>query len=120
MSTHHPQALSLFDGPIFRAAVKDALMKMDPRSLIRNPVMFATAVAAVLCTIDFTRHLSGLIGQIAGWLWFTVLFANFAEAIAEGRGKAQAESLRRTRTETTARKVTSPEAVTWTDTPASQ
>ena len=120
MTIHHPQAMSLLNGPIFRAAVKDSLVKMDPRMLIRNPVMFTTAIAAVLCSFEFLRGFSGVIGQIAGWLWFTVLFANFAEAIAEGRGKAQADSLRRTRTETTAKKVSSPEDTLWTDTPASQ
>ena len=120
MSIHHPNALSLFDGPIFRTAVKDALTKMDPRILIRNPVMFTTGIAAVLCTVDYLRGFSGVIGQIAGWLWFTVLFANFAEAIAEGRGKAQADALRRTRTETMAKKVAAVEDTKWTDVPASQ
>ena len=84
--------------------------------------MFVTAVAAVLTTVLFVRDLVSIspatggtpavVGQIAAWLWFTVLFANFAEAIAEGRGKAQAASLRRTKTETTARRVSSPAART--------
>ena len=120
MSIHHPQALSLFNGPIFRTAIKDSLTKMDPRILIRNPVMFTTGIAALLCSIVFFRDYSPVIGQIAGWLWFTVLFANFAEAIAEGRGKAQAESLRKTRTETIAKKVDSIDQAQWRNTPASQ
>ena len=119
MSIHHSQALSLFDGPIFRAAVKDALVKMDPRVLIRNPVIFTTAIAALLCTVEFTRDWSPLIAQIAGWLWFTVLFANFAEAIAEGRGKAQADSMRKTRTETVAKKLANIDAKNWTECAAS-
>ncbi len=120
MSIHHPQALSLFDGSIFRAAVKDSLTKMDPRILIRNPVMFTTGIAAMLCTVVFVRDFSPVIGQIAGWLWFTVLFANFAEAVAEGRGKAQADSMRRTRTETVAKKIDTIEQTNWKNTPASQ
>ena len=110
---------ALFDGPILRQAAVDALRKLDPRVLFRNPVIFVTAVAALLSTLIFARDLgtpgaqSGLIGQIAAWLWFTVLFANFAEAVAEGRGKAQAASLRRTKTDTQARKVSSIDATSW-------
>jgi len=111
MSIHRPQELSLFDGAIIGPAVIDAIRKLDPRQLVRNPVMFTTGVVAVLSTVLFIRDLSAggaytaIVGQIAAWLWFTVLFANFAEAVAEGRGKAQADSLRKTKTETVARKI---------------
>jgi len=111
MAIHRPQEMSLFDGSIIRPAVISAFAKLDPRDLVRNPVMFTTGVVAVLSTVLFARNIAvggaftGVIGQIAAWLWFTVLFANFAEAVAEGRGKAQAESLRKTKTETAAKKV---------------
>ncbi len=86
-------------------AIKDAFLKLDPRVQIKNPVMFVTMVGAVMTTFAlFTSEgLYGFVLQIALWLWFTVLFANFAEAIAEGRGKAQAESLRKSKTSTLAR-----------------
>ena len=76
-------------------AVQDAFRKLDPRALVKNPVIFVTAVVAALMTVLFIRDLATgqpalFSGQIAAWLWFTVLFANFAEAIAEGRGRAQA------------------------------
>ena len=79
--------------------------------MIRNPVMFVVEIVAALTTVIFVRDLLtggehlGLIFQIIVWLWFTVLFANFAEAVAEGRGKAQAATLRRTRTETMAHRI---------------
>ncbi len=113
MSIHRPQEMSLFDGSIIRPAVISAFAKLDPRDLVRNPVMFTTGVVAVLSTVLFLRDVAAggeytaVVGQIAAWLWFTVLFANFAEAVAEGRGKAQAESLRKTKTETEAKKVAS-------------
>jgi len=94
---------STIDKGIFWRAVLDAVIKLDPRQLARNPVMFVTGVGAVLVTADAVREIgwgggSALFAvQIAAWLWFTVLFANFAEAIAEGRGKAQADALRSTR-----------------------
>ena len=97
---------SLFDPAIVRGAIVDSLIKLDPRTLMRNPVMFVVEVVALVTTIFWVRDLltagtdPAFVGQIAAWLWFTVLFANFAEAMAEGRGKAQAETLRRTRTET--------------------
>ncbi len=88
-------------------AIGDAIKKLDPRLMIKNPVMFVTLVGAVLTTVGiFTaadHH--GFIIQLAVWLWFTVLFANFAEAVAEGRGKAQADSLRKARKDTTARRL---------------
>jgi len=101
------QAPSLFDMKIVGPAIGDAIKKLDPRLMIKNPVMFVTLVGAGLTTIEiFTAadHL-GFIIQLAVWLWFTVLFANFAEAVAEGRGKAQADSLRKARKDTTARRL---------------
>ncbi|HLN24274.1 MAG TPA: HAD-IC family P-type ATPase, partial [Patescibacteria group bacterium] len=122
MSTHRPSALSLFDPNIFKRAVIDSFVKLDPRELVKNPVMFTTAVVAALSTFLFSRDLVlgvgehvGVVGQITAWLWFTVLFANFAEAVAEGRGKAQADSLRRTRTESVARKVATLDAASFTE-----
>jgi potassium-transporting ATPase ATP-binding subunit len=100
---------ALFDARIVWPAVGSAFAKLDPRTLIKNPVMFVVEVVAALTTIIFVREL--IMGgehlfftfQIIVWLWITVLFANFSEAIAEGRGKAQADSLRRQRTETQAK-----------------
>ena len=103
-------ATGLFDPKIIGAASVDALRKLDPRALAKNPVIFVTEVVSVLVTCFFVRDLivqngSALFsGQIAAWLWFTVLFANFAEAVAEGRGKAQADALRRTRSDTRAKR----------------
>lgn len=93
---------SLFASSLIRQAVRDSFAKLDPRSLMRNPVMFVVEVVAIVTTMLFLRDVFGsgddpaFAGQVALWLWFTVLFANFAEAMAEGRGKAQAETLRRT------------------------
>ncbi len=106
-------ALSLFDRAIVRRAVIDSFHKLYPRSLLRNPVMFVVEVVAAMTTILFVRDLladgpaaqPAFVGQIGAWLWFTVLFANFAEAVAEGRGKAQADTLRRTKTETMAKRL---------------
>src|SRR3546814_755050 len=98
---HRTPEISLFDAGIAGQAVGVAFRKLDPRALIRNPVMFVTGVVAALSTVLFLRDLAlrgdhtGVIGQIAAWLWFTVLFANFAEAIAEGRGRAQAAKIGR-------------------------
>jgi K+-transporting ATPase ATPase B chain len=96
---------STFDPRLIRRAVVDALGKLDPRVMWRNPVMFLVEVGALLTTLLLVRGVSGFQIQIALWLWATVLFANFAEAIAEGRGKAQADALRKTKTETTARRL---------------
>ncbi|HKM98995.1 MAG TPA: potassium-transporting ATPase subunit KdpB [Candidatus Binataceae bacterium] len=106
------KAPSLWDRDIVRAALGDSFRKLNPRVQVRNPVMFVVEVTAVAVSIilvrDFFGARSSLAGfefQIAIWLWFTVLFANFAEAMAEGRGKAQADNLRKTRTETKAKLV---------------
>src|SRR5437762_14073671 len=101
-------APSLFDWNIAGPAIVDAFKKLNPRLMIKNPVMFVTMVGAALTTVGiFTAEpaLRGFVAQLAIWLWFTVLFANFAEAVAEGRGKAQAASLRRARKDTMARKL---------------
>src|SRR6478736_2060629 len=107
VGTHKTQAL--FEPIIIRQAMVDACRKLNPRHQIKNPVMFVVWVGSVLSTLLFLQAVvgsgeapAGFILSIALWLWFTVLFANFAEAMAEGRGKAQADSLRRARSETIA------------------
>jgi K+-transporting ATPase ATPase B chain len=102
---------SIWDMKIVRGALLDSLVKLDPRNMMKNPVMFVVEVGSVATTIllirDVLRH-QGAFGfnlQITLWLWFTVLFANFAEAMAEGRGKAQADSLRKARAETVANRL---------------
>jgi potassium-transporting ATPase ATP-binding subunit len=129
------KARPLFDLPIVRRAIVDAFVKLDPRVQVRNPVMFIVEIGSVLTTVLFisaligqgeaaqialnagetaehaaelSRQSAGFIFGIAVWLWFTVLFANFAEAMAEGRGKAQADSLRKTRRDVKAKKLSSP------------
>src|SRR5712671_2419564 len=101
------KAPSLFDWNIVGPAIADAFQKLDPRLMIKNPVMFVTQMGAVLTTVGiFTAAADrGFILQLAVWLWFTVLFANFAEAVAEGRGKAQADALRKARKDTIARRL---------------
>ncbi len=99
---------SLFEWKIVGPAITDSFRKLNPRWMIKNPVMFVTMVGAALTTVDiFTAppELRAFVAQLALWLWFTVLFANFAEAMAEGRGKAQAATLRRMRTATMARRL---------------
>ena len=98
---------SLFDWNIAGPAVVDSFKKLDPRLMVKNPVMFVTMAGAAVTTVDiFTATTDrGFIAQIALWLWFTVLFANFAEAMAEGRGKAQAQALRKTRVLTKTRRL---------------
>ncbi|MBV8170312.1 MAG: potassium-transporting ATPase subunit KdpB [Candidatus Eremiobacteraeota bacterium] len=105
-----PKARSLFDRAILSRAVIDAFRKLDPRWQFRNPVMFVCEIGALVTLLFFLRDLrthgpAGFDFAISVWLWFTVLFANFAEAVAEGRGKAQADFLRRTKSDTKARRV---------------
>lgn len=109
------KARPLFDGPIVRRALVDSLLKLNPRHQVRNPVMFIVGVGALLTTVLFIQALLGqgeapasFIFAITIWLWFTVIFANFAEAMAEGRGKAQADNLRKARRDVTAKKLSSP------------
>ena len=110
------QKPSLLDAGLIGPALLGAVTKLDPRQMVKNPVMFVVEVVAAFTTLLFVRDLVtggqdlAFTGQIILWLWFTVLFANFAEAVAEGRGKAQADSLRRTRTETTAKLLSGPAA----------
>jgi K+-transporting ATPase ATPase B chain len=106
--------ISIWDARIIRRAIGDSFVKLSPRTMMKNPVMFVVEVGSLLTTLQLVR---GIVSPIPGvkntlfelqitlWLWFTVLFANFAEAMAEGRGKAQADNLRRARTETTAKRL---------------
>ncbi|HVP70932.1 MAG TPA: potassium-transporting ATPase subunit B, partial [Gemmatimonadaceae bacterium] len=117
----------LFDPPIVRRALLDACRKLDPREMVRNPVMFVVLIGSAYTTVVFVRDVLqgradwGFTLQLALWLWFTVLFANFAEAMAEGRGKAQADTLRATRTQTVAKRLDDPSRrASLVATPASQ
>ena len=107
----HPVQSSLFSPAILVPAIGGAFRKLDPRLMMKSPVMFVVEVVAALTTVLFLRDLVtggrdlAFSGQLILWLWFTVLFANLAEAVAEGRGKAQADSLRRARTETVAKRL---------------
>ncbi len=112
------QAVSLFDKAIVREAVKESLRKLSPAKVIRNPVMFVVEIGSVLTSLVALRDALVPASRsaplwftisISLWLWFTVVFANFAEAVAEGRGKAQADSLRKMRTQTSARKLKAPQ-----------
>jgi len=116
MTKHTPQAVSIFDPRIMRAALIESLKKLDPRTLWRNPVMFCVELASFITLITFIMSLSGkttdpvwFTGLVSLWLWLTVIFATFAEALAEGRGKARAASLRKTRTEVVAKQLTKAE-----------
>lgn len=117
-------AATLSDPKILGPAVVDAFRKLDPRVMVRNPVMFTVEIVATLTTVLFVRDLLGgkaglgFALQINLWLWFTVLFANFAEAVAEGRGKAQAATLRKAKTDTIARKLANASSMDWTEVPA--
>jgi potassium-transporting ATPase ATP-binding subunit len=107
------KSASAFDTGLLVRAARDALFKLDPRSLARNPVIFVTEIVTIFVTIIavrdvFTGGPAWFSVQIAAWLWFTVLFATFAEAVAEGRGKAQAAALRKTRTQTMAKRLADP------------
>ncbi|MBV9522722.1 MAG: potassium-transporting ATPase subunit KdpB [Alphaproteobacteria bacterium] len=120
---------SLYDPKIVIPAIGAAFKKLDPRTLMRNPIMFVVEIVSALTTVFFLRDLAtggtavigahaSFSGQISAWLWFTVLFANFAEAVAEGRGKAQAATLRKTRTETTAKLLAKADGRQYKDLPA--
>ena len=95
----------LLDPKMLLKSLPDAFRKLDPRTLWRNPVMFIVEIGAVWATVLAVREPTWFSWSIVFWLWLTVVFANLAEAVAEGRGKAQAESLRRTRTEAVARRL---------------
>ncbi|HVM56355.1 MAG TPA: potassium-transporting ATPase subunit B, partial [Gaiellaceae bacterium] len=104
-----PKRSSVFSRELVLAAIRDSFPKLDPRIQFKNPVMFIVELGSIITTVIFFLELARgqysqlwFVGSIAFWLWLTVLFANFAEAIAEGRGKAQADALRATRTTTTA------------------
>jgi K+-transporting ATPase ATPase B chain len=101
------KARPLFDPAIVMPAIVESFKKLNPVHMVKNPVMFVTEVGAALTTLDlfFTKDYVSFVAQISLWLWFTVLFANFAEAMAEGRGKAQADALRKSRTKSVGRKV---------------
>src|SRR5713226_4367237 len=119
------RSLSLYDPSILGPAVGDAFKKLNPATLWRNPVMFVVEIVSAATTILFIRDLivgsgAAFSGQISLWLWFTVLFANFAEAVAEGRGKAQAASLRRTQSQAVAKRLPAANSKDWQDVPASQ
>ena len=115
--------ISVFDPAIVWPAVGSSFAKLDPHVQIRNPVMFVVEIVAILTTLIFARDILlggsrlGFSFQVILWLWFTLLFANFAEAVAEGRGKAQADALRRTRTETDAKRL-APDGTTYDVVPA--
>src|SRR4029079_3285514 len=105
------QKRPLFDGPIVRRAMRDAFVKLAPRHMVRNPVMFVVLIGSAYTTVVYFRDVAkgradwGFTLQLSLWLWFTVVFANFAEAMAEGRGKAQADTLRKSRTTTSAKRL---------------
>jgi K+-transporting ATPase ATPase B chain len=114
--TTRGKARPLFDPPIVRGAIVASFRKLDPRHMVRNPVMFVVEVGSLLTTVLWVLALAGrgeaspgFILAISAWLWFTVLFANFAEAMAEGRGKAQAENLRKARRDIVAQKLARPD-----------
>jgi potassium-transporting ATPase ATP-binding subunit len=121
LGRRHVRPLAILDRSLIVPAIRASFKKLDPRTLVKNPVMFCVEIVSLLTTIFFLRDLffgAGKVvgsnalfsGQISVWLWFTVLFANFAEAVAEGRGKAQADALRRTRTETKAKRIATAES----------
>jgi len=114
--TSNTQARPLFEGAIVRRALADSFVKLDPRKMIRNPVMFVVEVGSAFTTLLFVHAVftgngeapAGFIFWVSLWLWFTVLFANFAEAMAEGRGKAQADTLRKARKDVMAKRLDKP------------
>ncbi len=110
-----PEKQTTSQSGIYRRAIVDSFLKLNPRWMIKNPVMFVVEVGSLLTTVLTVQALlgqgeapAGFIGAVSIWLWFTVLFANFSEALAEGRGKAQADALRRARRETQAKKLSQP------------
>src|SRR6266516_2261023 len=121
--TRRKGAISIWDPKIIRAAIPESFKKLDPRVQLKNPVMFVVEVGRLVTTIEFVRLLFAqptaqlprtqlnfeiiFVLAVAVWLWFTVVFASFAEAMAEGRGKAQADTLRRARTTTMAKRLAS-------------
>ncbi|MFZ5763817.1 MAG: potassium-transporting ATPase subunit KdpB [Thermodesulfobacteriota bacterium] len=116
MSKHLPEQKSIFDPELLRLAFAESLKKLDPRVLWRNPVMFAVEIASCITVITFLLSLTGLgrepawfTGLVSLWLWLTVIFATFAEALAEGRGKARAASLRKSRSDVIANRLASPD-----------
>jgi len=116
VSSHPEKKTAAPRRKLYQRAAVDAIKKLNPRWMVRNPVMFVVEVGSLLTTVLWIQSLmgrgeapAGFIGAISIWLWFTVLFANFSEALAEGRGKAQAEALRRTRQDTPAKKLRQPQ-----------
>jgi len=116
MTTHGTKPISIFDPRIMRPALIDSFKKLDPRTLWRNPVMFCVEIASIITLFTFVMSLTGksaepvwFTGLVSLWLWLTVIFSTFAEALAEGRGKARAASLRKTRTEVKAKRLKKPE-----------
>ena len=101
----------LLDPRMLLTSLPDAVRKLDPRVMLRNPVMFVVEVGAVFSTVSAVADSSAFAWSVVVWLWLTVLFANLAEAVAEGRGKAQAATLRRAKTETTAYRMLDAERV---------
>src|ERR1035437_5025272 len=116
MSKHIKQPQSAFDAALLKGALIDSLKKLDPRTLWRNPVMFCVEIASVITLVTFVLSLTGantepawFTGAVTAWLWLTVIFSTFAEALAEGRGKARAASLRKSRTDVTAKLLAKPD-----------
>jgi K+-transporting ATPase ATPase B chain len=116
MSKHIQQPRSAFDKELISGALTDSLKKLDPRELWRNPVMLCVEIASVITLVTFAMSLTGankepawFTGTVSVWLWLTVIFATFAEALAEGRGKARAASLRKSRTDVTAKLISKPD-----------
>src|SRR5690348_16002320 len=113
--TATPKEIPMFDAAIFRRAIVESFRKLSPGKQVRNPAMFTVYVGGIVTLILWLNALggegeapAGFILAVAVWLWFTALFANFAEALAEGRGRAQADALRQSRTETIAKLLVEP------------
>src|SRR5664279_1379908 len=116
MSKHAAEPISIFDVRIMKPALLDSFKKLDPRALWRNPVMLCVEIASIITLVTFVMSLTGankepawFTGTVSIWLWLTVIFATFSEALAEGRGKARAASLRKTRTDVTAKLLSKPD-----------